>query len=703
MKKIILLSVLLLQLALAQKVDPYLQHLLNSSAEKTAQSAFYLIVRADSAVFDSLEKQGFDIQVRSGNLATVIVSEQRISELMTTKGIVRISYSPKAHLLNSIAVTYQNVQAAYNHGYTGKNVIVGTVDTGIDFYHPMFRKANGDTRILSIWDQTVEGTHPDGFDIGSEYTEAQINQDLQSGSPYSIVKQKDVIGHGTHVAGSLAGDDLTISPPDTLHGGAIEANMVIVKTTMEDGAVADAVQYIFNKAQALGKPCVVNISLGKQYGPHDGTSDANKFIDLKTGPGKIVVYAAGNDGGSAVHYKASDVTSSSQIQFGYTNYLTFWLEQGDVLSSASLSWSGGSIGPVSLNSQGTSSGINLYVLPSNFWNNDKISILVQMDNASLHNQTFTLTVNGLNDKNGNGHIIRHAWADSSVMISPYDGFSQGSLYGGLHYPYTLSDDACGKTVISVGAFITRESWTSVNGTWHYSNSGDDGGIATFSSVGPTADERNKPEIIAGGMIVLSARSSTASYSDYYLAPAPYTDGYAYKQGTSMAAPVAAGAIALLLEKKPTWGPDEVRNYLAHHAQGTQRPDGVTSGQLKVKEDPDYWDPVFGYGAVDLTDAFTDVYVADPQGVPVEEFRLYPNFPNPFNPSTIISYRLAASSKIHLNVYNVLGQKVKELVNGRQGKGLHHIRFNAAHLAAGVYYYRLQSGNRIRSRKMLLLR
>ncbi|RLD12767.1 hypothetical protein DRI50_08550, partial [candidate division KSB1 bacterium] len=168
-------------------------------------------------------------------------------------------------------------------------------------------------------------------------------------------------------------------------------------------------------------------------------------------------------------------------------------------------------------------------------------------------------------------------------------------------------------------------------------------------------------------------------------------------------PVAAGAIALLLEKNPAWGPDEVIQYLSHHAQGTHRPAGITADQLAVKENPNTYDRVFGYGAIDLTDAFNADSI-EPTDLQPSDYVLYQNRPNPFNPSTMIYFKIPGNKKRHvtLNVYNMRGQLIRTLVDQKLS-GRHHAYFNGADLASGVYVYQLNVEGKQLARKMVLMK
>ena len=170
------------------------------------------------------------------------------------------------------------------------------MDTGVDYLNPDFQNPDGTTRLVSIWDQTGTGTHPSGFTYGAEWLPADINALIPS--------EVDSQGHGSHVLGIAAGNGSATGngqPAYTYVGMAPQADLCMVKTTFQTGAIVDGVHYIFQKAASLGKQAVVNLSLGTQEGPHDGTLDMDVMLNALTGPGKIIVASAGNAGEDNLH------------------------------------------------------------------------------------------------------------------------------------------------------------------------------------------------------------------------------------------------------------------------------------------------------------------------------------------------------------------------------------------------------------------
>ncbi|MGB9590421.1 MAG: S8 family serine peptidase, partial [Candidatus Hydrothermia bacterium] len=180
--------------------------------------------------------------------------------------------SAKPLVLPDASFVYLGTGAWVQHagGLTGRGVIAGLVDSGIDWDHPDFGPSTSESRIIRIWDQTLVPTggeqSPPEFGYGVEYD----SLDVISGTPRSV----DDMGHGTHVAGTMAGDGSGtngLEASGRYAGLAPEAYIISVKTTWLDADVVDGVDYIFRRADAMGLPCVINLSLGSHYGPHDGT------------------------------------------------------------------------------------------------------------------------------------------------------------------------------------------------------------------------------------------------------------------------------------------------------------------------------------------------------------------------------------------------------------------------------------------------
>ncbi|OON93153.1 MAG: hypothetical protein ATN31_01100 [Candidatus Epulonipiscioides saccharophilum] len=202
----------------------------------------------------------------------------------------------------------------------GNGVLIGFLDTGIDYTNDVFKYEDGTTRILSIWDQTLEGKAPFDFGFGAEFSREELNKALKADDPLSVIATKDDVGHGTYIAGLAAGSDRI---GDTGYiGAAPDSDLVIVKlrpapqslkdifyvkesiTAYSDGSILTAISYLVKKATELEKPLVICITVGNNFGGHDGTNIIERYIQsLTLVPGIIVVVAAGNEGNSGHHYK----------------------------------------------------------------------------------------------------------------------------------------------------------------------------------------------------------------------------------------------------------------------------------------------------------------------------------------------------------------------------------------------------------------
>ena len=179
---------------------------------------------------------------------------------------------------------------------TGEGVVIGVIDSGIDYTHPDFRNPDGTTRILYLWDQSVSGNPPERFRMGSEFTEEMLNASLkEGGQPLS----KDLSGHGTAVASIAAGT----------HGVAPRSRLIVVKLSQpgmysfpRTTELMEAVDYVISKASVLGMPVVVNLSFGNTYGSHDGTSLIETYLsDMANYWKTSIVTGTGNEGLTAGH------------------------------------------------------------------------------------------------------------------------------------------------------------------------------------------------------------------------------------------------------------------------------------------------------------------------------------------------------------------------------------------------------------------
>ena len=215
------------------------------------------------------------------------------------------------------------------HGFKGKGVIVGIVDTGFEYGHINFYSPTEKSlRIKKVWDQNQsDGPLPDGFYYGAEY---KTEKDILN-AQYDLKDET----HATHVTGIAAGSDYS----GDYYGVAPESELALVafsEVSRDNVSILDGVKYIFNYAEEENKPCVINLSLGSHTGPHDGSSMFDRVCDDLQGPGRILVGAAGNEGGTALHvskyvYPTDTLKTFLSFPVGAKfGYIDFWGEPDQV-------------------------------------------------------------------------------------------------------------------------------------------------------------------------------------------------------------------------------------------------------------------------------------------------------------------------------------------------------------------------------------
>ena len=279
-----------------------------------------LIVRYYGDISE-LENVGAYIVYLASGYAIITISEEYIDVLESMPQIIYVE-KPKNLFFSIIdgrrascvsAVQMENAFGDNMTGLFGQGVICACIDSGIDYAHPVFRNEDGTTRILKIWDQSIQGNSPDGYRIGSEYDSEAINEALSADTPverYRIVPTRDYSGHGTHVAGIMAGN--FADDKNNNLGMATKSSIIAVKLGGGENnenvsrpltsELMQAVNYIIDQAKVYGMPVAINLSYGNTYGSHDGLSLVETFINDVADEWKTVIcVGSGNEGSVAGH------------------------------------------------------------------------------------------------------------------------------------------------------------------------------------------------------------------------------------------------------------------------------------------------------------------------------------------------------------------------------------------------------------------
>jgi hypothetical protein len=364
------------------------------------------------------------------------------------------------------------------------------------------------------------------------------------------------------------------------------------------------VEFVFDRAGA--KPAVVNLSLGSQFGPHDGTAALDMALSDMSGPGRIIVAAAGNEGDLDIHaegtiaageFKDFPLIVPSYVPDAGTQNDVIWLEAWYGSSSnmsITLTAPGGAaaLGPISrgaVNSVDTGSGALVLDNGTSTTVSGDVEVLMNIFDFTAGNPPASGTWNIRVANVGASPASIDLWMNQATL-------GEDPEWSGLVATRTkmISSPSSGDSILCVAAYTTKPGWSSIDGNnYSYNPLPTTNDIADFSSPGPLRDGRQKPDISAPGYGVVAALSTDASTSDVWIEK----DGvHRINQGTSQAAPHVTGAIALLLERHPTYAYSQVW----HALTATARVDGfVSSVPAKPGSPQAVPNSSWGYGKLDV--------------------------------------------------------------------------------------------------------
>jgi subtilisin family serine protease len=516
-------------------------------------------------------RDGFDVGTIIGSIASMRMPLSMLHEGFTYPGIEYLEVAEK--IAPELDGAVLDIRANLVHKgvdlpqpFTGKNVLIGIVDWGFDYTHPMFYDTTLDhSRILAAWDQVkIDGTPPDGFSHGAAYTDPG---QLAAAQHDTISPLTDY--HGTHVAGIAGG-----SGGGTIYRGVgFESQFLFSQMRNDVSSALDAFQWMYNISQSTGKRLVINNSWGNyRLFPLDGTSLMSQGIDALSDLGVVFVFSAGNNGDDNFHLKKSftgDSVKTRIMGFEYNNDADLWGQsvamwgepgkpfsiqlrirnsQNELLAQSTL-----------LNTSTNAAYLDTFMIAGT----DTIFYHVTTDAAHPLNGRPQMTLDIKNENAALENILYAESAEGTVhfwntrltvygignwgfgFTAPRPGYVSGDKNYGIGHP------AVTNSVITTAAHQT------------------DFHLAGFSSYGPRMDEVMKPDISAPGVNISSSFNSFST-ANFPITTTTTFQGKEYAwmriSGTSMSAPMVTGVVSLILEANPNLITAEVKDIILQSAR-----------------------------------------------------------------------------------------------------------------------------------------
>ena len=545
------------------------------------------VTRATDAFFDYARSTSDVVvgQMLSGRYVLGYIKAENFHRLEEALGTAFLSsLSVVLGLLDRPALDAAGVSQVQSQPYLnlkGRGVLLGFVDTGIDYTQEVFRHADGTSRIRYIYDQTADGEPPAGFLMGREYTKEELDAALRSPNPYELVPERDEEGHGTFLASVAAGGQT-----EDFSGAAPDAEIIAVKLkkarpfyrekycvprdqeyAYESSAVMVGVEYILRKARELGRPVSICIGLGTNAGGHDGYSVFEEYLGgVSIQKGVCLCAAAGNEAEARHHtggiLQPGEKPGQVDLKVGENAgdvYLAVWNTVADRLSVSVRSPSGELVGRVPARP-----GVSLAADVKLVLEAARVQVEYHFPMEGSGGQLSIIRILGATPGvwtiGLHGDILLNGsyqvWLPMTGFVSPTVEFLAATP------DYTVTCPASAVGVICCGAYDSASK-----------------SLYAKSSRGPAWDGRILPDLTAPGVGVGGV----------------YPYGPGAMSGTSAAAAVLAGVCALLLQwgiregNDPAMGTYQIRAYLIRGC--LRRPDMV------------YPNNQWGYGSVQLMQSF----------------------------------------------------------------------------------------------------
>ena len=479
----------------------------------------------------SLEMEGVTIVPLLNEYAVASVPQERLNDFINQTSIEYVE-KPKrlffaVNQARAVSCITQVQISPWN--LSGQGVLVGIVDSGIDYRHSDFIKEDGTTRILRLWDQTVPGNPPKGYALGSEYGPEQLNQALEAPNQqeaYKIVPSRDISGHGTAVTGIAAGNGR--SSEGVYRGVAGGSSLIVVKlgNPRKDSfprttELIQGVDYVIRQSIAMGMPLALNLSFGNNYGSHRGDTLLETYLDSVANLGRnCICVGMGNNGIDALHTSGVMQTGRTEkVETAVSSYepslnIQLWKNYADQVDIFLTHPDGTTVGPLyeQLGPQrhrlGQTNLLIYYGKPSPYSASQEIYFDFIPQGSYVDEGIWTFTFEPKKVVDGRYDL----WLPGGGVLNPGTRF---------YFPVpdaTLTIPSAAFRVISVGAYNSHTlSYADFSGR----------GFLDVRGVG-------KPDLAAPGVNIHTTRAG---------------GGYTDVTGTSFAAPFVTGAAALLME----WG------------------------------------------------------------------------------------------------------------------------------------------------------